>query len=85
MRLLCVACVLCGTSVVASAEVSEDVRRVSDDVRRLPERRAVHLPETSASHTWIEIRQDSILAAVAAPDFADVRIVTEAGRSSRFS
>jgi len=53
---------------------------VSRDVTSLPWQRTLQLPEDVAPGSWIEVREDRILAEGAAPGFGDVRIVDDAGQ-----
>ncbi len=73
------AALLAGATGAARAEVSRDVRA-------LPFRRPILLPDPAASTGgWPAVAEDSILAGASGPGFADVRVVNEAGESVPFA
>jgi len=65
--------------LLVAGGVATSPAAVSLDVTTLPWRRVVQIPPGPLQGRWIEVREDSVLAAGASFGFPDVRIVDEAG------
>ncbi len=72
--------IVLAAGLAAAAAAAPAAAEVSSDVRTLPHRRAVLLPDGQAGG-WFAVAEDSGLAAMSGPEFTDLRLVGADGRS----